>query len=546
VDLRLDGSEGAAPDAVVRRAVDAVDPAVARRYPDAGPLEARLAARLGVTPERVVVTAGADDAIDRLCRATLAPGRDLVLPSPTFEMAARFARLAGARVVEVPWPDGPFPVDAVLAATGPATSMVFVASPNNPTGTVVSRGEFARLAAGAPQAVICADLVYADYADDDPTEILLALPNVIVVRTMSKAFGLAGVRVGHAAGPAEVVGWMRAAGGPYAVAGISLAMAAARLDDRADVGEGVAAVRRNRAVLEEAIHAAGGRPVASQASFAFARFADARWVRDALAGLGIAVRHFPGAKGLGDALRIAVPADAEGLDRVTRAIAAALSPEAILFDMDGVIADVSRSYRAAVVQTVSSFGVAVSPADVAAAKAGGGAANDWVLCRRLLAARGVDAPLDEVTRRFEALYQGTPDAPGLRRHESLRIDAATLRRLGARVRVGIVTGRPRGDADRFLAEQGIADLPSAMVCMEDGPGKPDPAPVRRALDLLGASRAWMVGDTPDDVRAARAAGVVPIGVPAPGDDAEAAGRALVAAGAGRVLGHPAEVEGLLP
>jgi HAD superfamily hydrolase (TIGR01548 family) len=181
---------------------------------------------------------------------------------------------------------------------------------------------------------------------------------------------------------------------------------------------------------------------------------------------------------------------------------------------------------------------------VAAAKSEGRSTNDWVLTRRIMMRRGVDAPLDEVTRRFEGLYQGTAGSPGLRRFETMLIDVSALRRIAARIRIGIVTGRPRADAERFLREHGIDDVPQALVCMEDGPGKPDPAPVRMALDRLRASRAWMIGDTPDDILAAKAAGVVPIGVAPPGEGG--ARQALVTAGAGRLLDRPDDAEGLLP
>ena len=110
-----------------------------------------------------------------------------------------------------------------------------------------------------------------------------------------------------------------------------------------------------------------------------------------------------------------------------------------------------------------------------------------------------------------------------------------LGRLAKKYSLGIVTGRPRADAERFLAEQGVADLFSVSVCMEDAPSKPDPAPVRLALERLGASTAWMLGDTPDDLRAARLAGVLPIGVPASGDDQETMTAVLEAAGAARYV-----------
>jgi len=112
--------------------------------------------------------------------------------------------------------------------------------------------------------------------------------------------------------------------------------------------------------------------------------------------------------------------------------------------------------------------------------------------------------------------------------------------------LALVTGRPREEAGWFLERMKIADLFRAVVGMEDAALKPDPAPVRLALERLGVRRAWMVGNTPDDIRAAVGAGVVPLGVVAPGDDLTATAAALTDAGAARVLDRVADLEELLP
>ncbi len=337
VDLHLDGNEGAVPPPDLLDALAARGPDAFRRYPDAAPLAARIAARLGLAAEQVMVTAGADEAIERLCRAVLAPGRALVLPVPSFEMIERYARIA------------------------PETALIAVVSPNNPTGAVASAEDLRALSAAAPQAVLLVDLAYGEFADEDLAPAALALPNAVVTRTFSKAWGLAGLRVGYAAGPAEIVGWMRAAGGPYAVASASLALAEAWLE-RADgeVARFVTRVRGERERLTARLARLGARPEPSQANFAFARFRDARFVRDALAGLGIAVRHFAGRPGLEDALRITCPGDDAARERLERALDAALAPQALLFDLDGVLADVSRSFREAIVRTAAGYGVTIT------------------------------------------------------------------------------------------------------------------------------------------------------------------------------------------
>jgi histidinol-phosphate aminotransferase len=529
IDLKLDAGEGDT-DAMM-----GIDPALLSRYPNARPLEAMLARAHGLAPEQVVVTAGADDALDRACRACLGPGREIVLPVPTFEMLNRYPVFVGATVREVPWPEGPYPVDEVLAAVGPDTAMIAVVTPNNPTGAVATAADLRRLSSEAPHALLLVDLAYTEFADEDLTPVALSLPNALVTRTLSKAWGLAGLRVGYALGPARYVDWLRRVGNPYAASTLSLAVAerAVAQGERA-MRARVATIRAERNALSSCLEELGVCSPRSQGNFVLAR--SGGWLRDALASLGIGVRLLGG-----DLLRITCPGDAAHFARLMSAVRAALAPEAILFDMDGVLADVSGSYRRAIVETASSFGVTIGAEDVARAKAAGDANNDWLLTQRLIESRGGSAPLEEVIARFEAIYLEL--APG----ERLLCERDTLARLAGRMRLGVVTGRPRVQAERFLADRGVADLFSTLVCMEDAPPKPSPVPVERALAALGVSRGWMLGDTPDDVRAARAAGVVPLGfIPlgfsASTDDAAV----LLQSGAARVFTQLEMIQEILP
>ncbi|HEX4628580.1 MAG TPA: aminotransferase class I/II-fold pyridoxal phosphate-dependent enzyme, partial [Gemmatimonadales bacterium] len=228
--LRLDSNEGPPPPRALLADLADADPDLLRRYHDAGALEAALATRFGVEAERVIVTAGADEAIDRACRAFLERGRTLVVPDPTFELFERFGTLAGGESERVSWPSGPFPGDAFLERLDARTAVVAVVSPNNPTGAVATVADVRRLASAAPAALLLLDLAYVEYADHDPTRAVLDLPNVLVVRTFSKAWGLAGCRVGYAIGSPYVVSVLRAAGGPYPVGSPSVALALHQLE----------------------------------------------------------------------------------------------------------------------------------------------------------------------------------------------------------------------------------------------------------------------------------------------------------------------------
>ena len=542
IDLDLSKNEGRSRAEELLDAID--DPRrLVGRYPDTSPLRARLAALHGVSEERVLVTAGGDDALSRCFLARVTEGGQVVSTYPTFEMISRYAEQRGARLFDVPWWTGPFPVDEVLGAITGDTDAVFIVSPNNPTGGVASEIDLLKVAGETPLLVV--DAAYVEFADSDPTPGLLELGNVVVTRTLSKAYGLAGLRVGYLLGSQELVAAIGAYGNPYPVSALSAALAETRLDRPVDeLSTFVDEVKRERVVLTGALTGLGARPLPSQGNFVLAECDDAAWVISAAASLGIGLRRFPTRLGLESAVRITVPGDTEDFDRLVTTLGTVLDPQAIIFDLDGVIADVSGSQVLAVIEAARSFGVEIEPSDIEEAKANGNSNDDWELTRRLCLERGVDAPIEAVTERFESLYQGTASSPGLKMAETPLVDEATWERWGSLLPLAVVTGRPRPDAVEFLDRFGLIDGLTALVTREDAPLKPDPAPVLTALEIMGVSRAWMLGDTPDDLAAARGAGVVPIGVIAPGDDPARARERLRPAAL--ILDKTTDLEEMLP
>jgi HAD superfamily hydrolase (TIGR01548 family) len=195
----------------------------------------------------------------------------------------------------------------------------------------------------------------------------------------------------------------------------------------------------------------------------------------------------------------------------------------LLLDMDGVLAEVSKSYRASILETCHNYGATSVTLDVIGDwKARGGCNNDWKLSLDLInddpnGQKGLT--LDQVTETFEEFYQGTVDRPGLADTETLIPTKAVLQELRRRSDgFGIVTGRPRKDCEKFLKLHGLTDMVDACVCMEDGPPKPDPFPVLECCKRMGiepSPSVVLVGDTPDDVRAALAAGCRGVAVATP-------------------------------
>lgn len=298
---------GAPPNALaaLRRATDTTIAA----YPeaDAGALTTTLATTIGVRPEEVVAGCGSDNVIDAFLRAVAAPGERVAHPDPSFAMLPVFARLNGLEPVGVPLrADGAADVDGLLA-TG--ARVIYLCSPNNPTGTVTPATDVHRLIAHAPGLVLV-DEAYAEFAAlPDWRRDAPAMGNVLVTRTFSKAWGLAGLRVGYGVGSAALVAAVAKGRGPYTANALGMLAAATALCDDADwMRWAVDEARAARDRLAEALgRHCGLRVHPSHGNFVFVEIPGcAREAAAHFQSRGIGVRAFGARAGIGEALRIGV------------------------------------------------------------------------------------------------------------------------------------------------------------------------------------------------------------------------------------------------
>ena len=199
------------------------------RYPEPQPraLRATMAALYGVAPEQLVITRGADDAIDLLVRAFCRPAIDAVaITPPTFAAYAESAVLQGARLLECSLDDDfGFDADAFLGETAadPSLKLVFLCSPNNPTGAVIDPATVLRVAHALPDTIVVLDEAYIEFADVESVASAAAIrPNLVVLRTLSKAWGLAGARIGCAIGDRSIVSLLERLLPAYPLASLSI------------------------------------------------------------------------------------------------------------------------------------------------------------------------------------------------------------------------------------------------------------------------------------------------------------------------------------
>jgi histidinol-phosphate aminotransferase len=510
----------------------------------------------------VVAGCGSDELLDVVIRLVSLPSSPcaIVTASPSFGMYSFLADISGNEVIDIkrgPPPEFEVNVQGIVNAIREKDArLVFLASPNNPTGGILPL-EAAREILQARSvntgrgAIVVVDEAYAEFAGTSAISLLSEFKNLIIMRTFSKWAGLAGMRVGFAVADPKIIESMIAIKQPYNISVVADFVARAAL-------EAVEEIRQNHIIpiiqergrmlllLQEFVEWL--EPMPTSANFVLFRVHEpikASELYASLRKIGILVRYYPSGS-IAGYVRISVgrPQDTERLVHGLRVVYSELASKAAtsasgstvpilaaLVDMDGVLAEVSGSYREAIRKTAEAFGVKLTQDNIDAAKRAGNANNDWVLTHRLVASASSSPPsLEEITTKFEELYQGE-----LRNTETLIPSRGLLLEMRKRCVQGmcIVTGRPRKDCLYFLDLHRLRPLFTdrngnlCCVCMGETPNlKPAPDPCIKALELLGnvnPENACILGDTPDDMRSARAAGVTQaFGVFVPGISKERA------------------------
>lgn len=273
------------------------------RYPNlyAASLKDALGRYLGVAADRIVTGCGSDDILDSAIRAFAEPGDIIACPDPSFAMIPIFARMNGLTPITVPLtPSLDIDADEMLATNA---RIIYVCSPNNPTGASLSRSAIERVIERSSGIVII-DEAYAEFADVDLSPVALESERVLVTRTMSKAFGLAGLRIGYATGAPGLVAEVEKSRGPYKVSALAERAALAALGDGLPwARDRVAEAITNRARLTAELETRGFSPIRSDANFVLVPIADANARARHMRTLGVAVRPFEGMAPVTGALR---------------------------------------------------------------------------------------------------------------------------------------------------------------------------------------------------------------------------------------------------
>jgi histidinol-phosphate aminotransferase len=312
--LRLDFNEntvGCSPRVLARlRQITAEDLA---RYPEREPVEAEVADLLNVEPSELLLTNGVDEAIHLLCQTYLGPGlepRDeALIVVPTYSMYRIYMMSSGAEVISIPAADNfQFPTSALLNRITPRTRLIAIANPNNPTGTLAPTDDLLAIAQAAPHAAILIDEAYFEFCGQTLLDHRRESPNLFITRTFSKAYGLAGLRIGALIGPPDQMPALRRAASPYNVNAVALACLPEALADQTYIQNYVAEIRDSRARLENAFASHKIKFWPSHANFVLARLgqtaADSAIFTDGMRARGILIRDRSSDPGCAGCVRI--------------------------------------------------------------------------------------------------------------------------------------------------------------------------------------------------------------------------------------------------
>jgi len=322
VGLRLDFNEntqGASPRVLERlRQLDAESLA---RYPDREPVEREVAAFLRIAPAETLLTNGVDEAIHLLCQTYLEAGCEAIVAVPTFSMYELFAAGSGASVIPVMADDNfRFPTARLLNTINARTRLIAVANPNNPSGAKASSRDLLAIAAAAPEAAVLVDEAYFEFCGETVLNELAKVTNLFVARTFSKAYGMAGLRIGVLIGSAAQMQMVRKVASPYNVNAVALAALPAALQDQAYVERYVAEVRSGRERLETWLNSRGIRYWPSHANFVLANFGSlAQGFVQAMSQRGILVRDRSGDPGCAGCIRMTLGTSSD-TDRLSAAL----------------------------------------------------------------------------------------------------------------------------------------------------------------------------------------------------------------------------------
>lgn len=508
-EMKLDANENyIGPSKKVLEALKKLSAADISHYPCYGELLSALAKKFSVKKESIVLTNGADEAISAVINTYAEQSDSIITVTPTFSMPKIYAAQLGCKYIEVPYEKRwDFPFESFIKSIKKSTKIIYLTTPNNPTGTIIPPEQIKYILEHFKDRLVVVDETYGSFSSYSCILLTKTYENLVVIKSMSKDYGLAGLRLGFVISNPANINNIKKSLSPYNVNTAAVKAATAALNDTEHFEFIKTELKKSKEYLTAELKKLNATVYESHANFILAEFgAKTDYVYNVLLNNGIVVKKLDNLK----SLRITLPT----MTAAQKIITLIHPKDVIVFDMDGVLVDVGKSYRMAIAETYKYFSKrSISQDDIQNAKNLGGLNNDWDLTYHLLKAAGTWVPYDDIVEKFQELYWN--NGKGCINDEILIADPKLLKALSERYILAVFTGRPKIEAEFTLKKFDILKYFSKIVTMNDLPKerqKPDTLGLEMIKNAVYAGKMLYVGDTIDDVKCAKEFRITGFGV----------------------------------
>lgn len=535
--LKLDSNESDfGPSPKVLEALSKVNIADLQYYPHYGDLVQKLADFHKVEVDNIILTCGADEAISGILGTFLEFGQTVLTVAPTFVMPKLYSQRDGLIFKEISYNDKwEFPADEFLKHIESA-DLIHLTTPNSPTGEVIEQSVILEIIEKAGAKAILIDETYANYAGITNLDLIRKNDNVFITRSFSKDFALAGLRLGYIISAAENIVSLRKFFSPYNVSNITVKAGLAALDDIGHLNKVKSELEESKKLLTAEFEKLGAHVYPSKSNFICVDLGEkAEFIYKKLLQNKIKVKFFDKTPLLENHVRIGIPK----LENAKKLIKALETKPTVVFDMDGVLIDASKSYRVAVQKTFNTFtGKEVTMEEISQIKKLGGLNNDWDLTEFLLKKYGFEIEYDKIVDTFNTFYRALADI------EEPLVSHEFFKNLAKDYNLAIFTGRVKEEAFFTLEKHGFTDYFYPIITMEEvgfEKQKPDCLGLEIIKKKIITDRLYYLGDTVDDMICAISANVTGIGVLPPQDKSDELNNLLKSKNAMVVLNEAVEL-----
>ena len=545
-DIKIDSNEnnyGAAP--FVIEFIRNCDVTNVSFYPFYGELSQKIADYLKCSIDNIKVTNGADEAIQGIIQTYMEKDEKLLTLDISFEMPVIYTKIQGGSVIKVPFEEKwEFPVKSFLEKLNDKKiKIIYISSPNNPTGSIIEEDDLKKILEKSKDKVVIIDETYANYAGITYQKYIKEYDNVFIVRSFSKDFALAGLRLGYIISNEENIKNLKKVISPFSVNSIAMQAGMAALN-AADYFEKIRKeIDETKKELKIFFEGMGLKVYPSRANFLLIDCGEkAEFINFKLKQANIAIKLFKKGSLLEGHLRVTIPTK-EGFKRIKEVLK--IKPM-LVFDMDGVLIN-AKSYRETIRKIYEKYtGKMLKHEEIQKIKNKGGMNNDWDLTKYLLEKEGINVSYQELVDTFQKIYWDC--GKGLINIETPLFEREFFIELSKNYNLAIFTGRLREEANFALNKFDAADLFYPIITTDDiphGKGKPNPTGLNIVKEKTIGIEYYYFGDTTDDILCAKAAGYRAIGVLPPQDKSMELTNLMKEKGAEEVINSIKEITSLL-